>query len=119
MKLIPTADDPDGQLFHRLVSENNLIEMGVYRVLYGWRVRAGFIGNGSYNLDWCGGGDWKDVERLYSLCFAVLSNRSESINCFKNLPPFSKIKPFHLDRDFVKVVSKEVGDFSLIILGNG
>ena len=80
MKLIPAPDDPyETMMTNRLVSENGLVEMGVYRVLYGYRVKAGFVGDAGSVLDWCGGGNWKDVERLYSLCKAILERKSESL----------------------------------------
>ena len=44
MKLSYAPDDLRTMLCHRHVSENGLVEIGVYRVAYGWRVRAGFVG---------------------------------------------------------------------------
>ena len=117
MKLIPAPDDPyETMMTNRLVSEKGLVEMGVYRVLYGYRVKAGFVGDAGSVLDWCGGGNWKDVERLYSLCKAILERKSESKKCFKGLPPFSLVKPFYNDANFVKLVGEEAGDFSLVSL---
>lgn len=108
MKLEIAPDDLHStMLFHRRVSENGLVEMGVYRVMFGWRVRAGFVGKMSCALDWCGGGNWTDVERLYSLCFSILSNKQENYQCFDDLPPISMIKPFYLDHDFVKIVGEK------------
>lgn len=116
MKFKPAPEDACTMMFNRLVSENELVEIGCFRVGYGWRVRAGFVGDPCVFLDWCAGANWKDVERLYSLCFAVLSNREENRECFNGLPPYSKIKPFFLDLDFVEVVGKEAGDFTLMKL---
>ena len=116
MKLQPAPLDPDSMLFHRLVSENGLVEMGVYRVMYGYRVRAGFVGDMGSVLDWCGGGNWKDVERLYSLCKAILEQQPETKSCFNDLPPNSMIKPFYKDVDFVRVVGEKAGEFSLVSL---
>jgi hypothetical protein len=117
MKLNSAPDDlHDTLLFHRRVSEKGLVEMGVYRVAYGWRVRAGFVGEMGCVLDWCGGGNWKDVERLYSLCHAILLSKKEDRQCFDDLPHYSTIKPFYLDLEFVKIVGEKAGDFSLIEL---
>ena len=116
MKLNPASNDPDTMMSHRLVSKNGLVEMGVYRVMYGFRVRAGFVGDMGCVLDWCGGGNWKDVERLYSLCAAILSQKEESKNCFDGLPYWSTIKPFYNDEDFVRKVGEEAGEFTLISL---
>ena len=68
--------------FHRLGSENGLVEMYVYPVMFGWRVRAGFVGSMSVELDWCAGDDWENVERPYSICHAILSNRLEDREAF-------------------------------------
>lgn len=116
MNLKPAPYDPITMLVHRLVSENELVEMGVYRVLYGFRVRAGFVGDAGPVLDWCGGGNWKDVERLYSICKAVLLQREESKSCFRDLPPWSMVKPFYKDPNFLETVMEKAGDFSLISL---
>lgn len=116
MKFRIVEDDTDKLLIFRRLSENNLVEIGVHRVLFGYRVKAGFANEGFCYLDWCAGGNWKDVERLYSLCYAILSKRDENRNCFDELPGTSIIKPFYLDLDFVEKVSKEAGDFELIIL---
>lgn len=118
MKFKSAPEDAYNKMFHRHVSENELVEIGVYRVAYGWRVRAGFLGDPCVCLDWCGGGNWADVERLYSLCFAVLLKREENIHCFEGLPSHSMIKPFYLDLDFVQIVGKEAGDFQLMTLKN-
>lgn len=114
---MPAPDDlHHTMLFHRLVSQNGLVEFGVYRVVYGWRVRACFVGDCGATLDWCGGGNWKDVERLYSICHAILVQREESRECFDGIPPWSHIKPFYLDLEFVKKVGRLAGDFPLLTL---
>lgn len=94
--------------------------MGVYPVLYGFRVRAGYCTEDGCSLDWCGGGNWKDVERLYSLCKAVLEKREETprrvIDVFDGLPGWSIIKPFFKDKEFVRIVGEQAGNFQLISL---
>lgn len=120
MKLNPAPDDHYAtMLFHRQVSENGLVEMGVYRVAYGWRVRAGFVGDMGCVLDWCGGGNWKDVERLYSICYAILLGKEANRQCFDDLPHYSTIKPFFLDHDFTKtVVELASKNFELMTLAS-
>ena len=121
MKLLPAPNDGYTGLTHQLVSENNFVRMGVFRVAYGHRVRAGFCDDkAGVHLDWCGGGRWEDVERLYSLTKAILLGRKEDRDCFAGLPPFSMVKPFFLDLDFVKVVSETADEkFDLISLKKG
>jgi len=119
MKFSPAPDDPEitGQ-FHRLVSENGVIAIGVYRVMYGFRVRAGKAKDlMGCTLDWCGGGNWQDVERLYSLAVSILSQREESPSCFDGLPTCSEVKPFFLDECFTKTLAEAAGpDLELIKL---
>lgn len=98
-------DDLHNKLFCRRVSSNVLIEIGVYRVLYGYRVRAGFVGALSCSLDWCAGANWSQVESLYTMCLAVLSSREEDRNCFDGIPPHSIVKPYFNDPEFLKDVA--------------
>ena len=52
MKFIPAEDTED--IYQRLVSEDGKIEMGIYPVIFGYRVRAGYVGSMICQLDWCG-----------------------------------------------------------------
>lgn len=115
MKLVSAPPDRSNLLFHRLVSESGRIEVCVYPVAYGHRVRVGYTNSGCCVLDWCGGGRWSDVERLYSLAVAILSRRQEE-GCFDGLPTMSRVKPFYLDEEFVRVVGHEAGEFELLKL---
>lgn len=111
MKFHPVPNDDENGLTHCLHSENDHVRIGVWRVMYGFRVRAGYLHDlGGCTLDWCAGGNWKDVERLYSLCAAILSQRDESEDVFKGIPRISAIKPFYSDTEFVSLVSKLAGD---------
>jgi hypothetical protein len=116
MKFKQATDDPNNGLSYRLVSENDLVEIGAYKVMFGWRVRAGFCGSSVCELDWCGGAEWKDVERLYSLCVAILSKKEENSFCFDGVPPYSNKKPFFKDKAFIEICSNLAGDFSLLSL---
>lgn len=86
--------------YERLVSEDGTIEIGIYPVMFGYRVRAGFIGGFSTELDWCGGDNQTQVELLYSIAKSIL----ESQGNFNGMPPFSKIKPFFKDEEFIDKV---------------
>lgn len=116
MNFIERPSDPHFQWTHYRVSEEGGVHIGVHRVLYGFRVRAGYRGDklGCY-CDWCGGANWKDVERLYSLCLAILSQREEPgdnwrhAEVFEGMPPVSSIKPFYLDEEFTKKVTQLAG----------
>ncbi len=115
MKFVQAEDDE--VVSNRRISENGIVQIVVYPVMYGHRVRIGFCSDPwFYHLDWCGGGNWKDVERLYSIALGILSLREETENCFDDLPTKSSIKPFYLDDDFIKIITEKAGDFQLIEL---
>ncbi len=111
---------PDNQLFclsNFVVSENNLVYIGVYPVIFGYRVRAGFVDDlTTCRLDWCAGGVWEDVERLYSLCYSILENRDENTSCFDEIPAYSERKPFYNDLKFVTTLNKHLSDVTLLKL---
>lgn len=118
MKLIPSKDDP-GSLYKRLISEDGKIEMGIYPVIFGFRVRAGRIessGHSSwYDLDWCGGDDIKQIQLLYTICRTILEKRDSSSSLFSGLPPASRVKPFWKDEEFTDIITKAAGNLSPII----
>jgi len=87
-----TEDMP--HLTNRKVS--GTIELGVYRVLFGYRVRAGYIGNGYCDIDYCCGDDPVMISRVYSAVLTILSNRDE-IYAFKDFP-IQNSKPMVNDR---------------------
>ena len=99
------ADDHNNKLFCRRVSEGGTVEIGVFRVLYGYRVRAGFVGAISFNLDWCAGANWIEVESLYTMCLQILMDRKEQPSCFDGMPPCSTIKPYRNDHEFLRQVA--------------
>lgn len=99
--------------YERLISEDGRIEMGIYPVAFGYRVRAGYVGNQWSEIDWCGGADQGQVEMLYSIAKNILENHGS----FSGLPIASKIKPFFHDGDFVETIhSKVTKPFELIKL---
>ncbi len=53
----------------------DIIEIGIYPVIYGYRVRAGVIGDGYVYLDYCAGADQKQVENIYSMVETIINSR--------------------------------------------
>lgn len=116
MNLKPALDDLETMVIHRMISENGIVEIGVYKVIFGWRVRAGFCGDAFCQIDWCGGDNWENVERLFSICHSILTKRDEDKNCFNGIPETSRIKPFYNDLNFLIDVLEKAGDFEIIKL---
>lgn len=98
------AEDLDdcGATGNRLVSAGGLVEIMTYRVLYGWRVRAGFVGLMACEIDLCGGADWPCVVDLYSIVLDVLRQRPEDRECFDGIPCTTLVKPVFRDADFLE-----------------
>ena len=94
----------DNDLYQRLVTDDGRIEMGIYPVIFGYRVRAGYVDRMSYELDWCGGDKQEDLELLYS----IMKNILEKNNSFTGVPMKSTIKPFYNDHLFVDFINSLV-----------
>lgn len=113
MKFIAAEDDEENLLFQRLVSEDGKIEIAVHPVMFGYRVRAGYVGRGWTEIDWCAGDKHPHVEFLYSVIKNILENKGN----FEGVPTHSNIKPYYKDLEFVDAVVKlTVGDLEIIKL---
>ena len=66
------APDDENMIFRQVL---NGLEIGVYPVMFGFRIRAGVIGDGWCDLDYCAGNDIKEVENIYSLCISIMNKR--------------------------------------------
>ena len=86
-------DDNNNLLTHRMTSGR--VEIGVYRVIFGYRVRAGYIGNGYVHIDYCCGADQEWIRRVYAAVLTILSARDEA-NAFKGFP-VQTVKPMSED----------------------
>lgn len=104
MKFIEAEDNVEAGLYQRMISDDNKIEMGIYPVLFGYRIRAGYVGDCAYHIDWCAGNDQKIITLLYS----ILKNILESGFDMKKLPGSSAIKPFYNDVAFTSFVNSLV-----------
>lgn len=71
------------------------VEIGVYRVIFGYRVRAGYIGNGFCHIDYCCGDNPEWIRRVYAAVLTVLTARTED-NAFDGFPQ-QTVKPMSED----------------------
>lgn len=70
---------PDNEdMIFRQVREN--IEIGVAPMIYGYRIRANILGEGSCWIDYCAGSDVKEVENIYSLVISIMNKRMDEFN---------------------------------------
>ena len=96
--------EPNINWAYREVSDGNFIEIGIYPVLYGMRVRAAFVGNQWSDIDWCCGLNQQTMNYAFSLLKYVLGQREENRDAFKGLPTHSRIKPFTSDLEFLAIL---------------
>ena len=96
-------DDLKNELSNRYEYEDGKIEFGIYKVLFGYRIRAGFVGSSSCEIDWCCGDNNFHVSFLYNLVKEYLES-FEGSNPFLELPICSKIKPYYKDEDFMNII---------------
>lgn len=100
MELIPNEHK---DLLCRLVSKDGKIEMGIWPVMYGMRIRAGFLEPGCthslfYKLDYCAGADQLWMQQIYSLVKSILEHREVDTNAFNGFPA-QIVKPMIKDFD--------------------
>lgn len=96
MKFNPYTTELDEGLLFKSVSECGRIEIGVYPVLFGFRIRAGFAGNMWYGIDYCCGSEQEDVEFIYTMTRNILEQQEFSQDIFKVFP-YQERKPFFTD----------------------
>lgn len=114
MRWTREADDLANMMFFRHVFENprgENIEIGVFPVMFGYRVRIGYVGSGFLEVDWCAGPGQENVERLYSLAFARLE-RAPFFD-HNDWPGTTAVKPIFNDELWSLLVA-EVGDHQYI-----
>lgn len=103
---------PDTEyLKSRYVDLNHNIEVGIYPVLFGWRVHAGRIGSGCYELDYCCGNTQQYVNLILSLVMSILQKNDANFRIF----PFQEQKPVFNDQKCFARLIELAGDFDIVI----
>lgn len=91
-----TAPDFENGIHERRVSPDGKRFVGIYQVLYGYRIRAGYVGSSTVEIDWCCG----DVHAMVVLTYQM------ALTClyigipFNELPSYSVKKPWYKDNNF-------------------
>ena len=103
MKFVKAKDNED--LFFRHVSDDGKLEIGIWRVLFGFRIRCGFVGEGYCCLEYCCG----DSEDLVAKMFHTLKVAVEKVNPqtpvdFDEAFPVQSKKPIFLDPECFKAI---------------
>lgn len=98
-----------GQPYWHRLGIDGQIHLQSYRVLYGWRLRAGYVSDRlGYTLDWClGDRDCNSAAFQYTaaaLVHRIDENWQAGRGHFHGLPPVSSVKPLFRDPEFVAQV---------------
>lgn len=71
MQLFKDAPATENFAYRKTCGE---IEVGLYPVMYGgWRIRAGVIGQGYCEVDYCAGSKSEDVKQLFSIIIGIIT----------------------------------------------
>ena len=81
--------------------------IGKYRVLFGYRLRAGELYSSSCDIDLCCG-DSKELYDKARLVYGIkmVSNIEKGKPIFDGLRASSEIKPYHNDKEYMEWLSK-------------
>lgn len=98
----PTTED---FLIHRLTSENNVWEVGIYPVLFGIRVAANPVGEIAYTINYCCGNNPEFSLVLLATVVGILESLPESISEreVSRLFPTYKVRPIDKDECWIKL----------------
>jgi len=92
------------------VSKDGKYEIGIYVVMYGFRIRAGYAGKLWVELDYCAGSDLVMVNLLYHAILTLLTDRiSKGENPFKDLP-IQDVKPMINDPECLAKLLEVIKD---------
>lgn len=90
-------DNTDSGLVEKIVS--NRFQVGIYPVIFGMRVRAGYKDSYVYNIDYCCQMNKQYLDLIYSIVIHILYNHHNEENPF-NYFPYQNKKPFFEDENF-------------------
>lgn len=117
MSQFRNVDDNENYIYRRVRKVGTLpkIEIGVYPVMFGYRIRVGMVGSWAVELDYCAGAQQEDVENIYALTMAVLNKNMNKIQPFHRIRdifegfPRQDVKPMFNDPDCFNELTKAAG----------
>ncbi len=85
--MIDAPNDIENGMFRRKVSEDGKYEIGIHPVLFGYRIRSGFVGDQYCFTDYCCIKDTGLLEITYNCLMAIMQTRiANNEPVFDNLP---------------------------------
>lgn len=95
-RLLKSAPDRQEDLLFNIISDGK-VEMGIHHVIFGYRIRAGYVGNQWVEWDWCCGDNNFLVSLTYGIACILLT---EGVD-FRDVPSHSRVKPWNKDEAFM------------------
>src|SRR5688572_28895435 len=94
----------EGLLTDAIYSTYKNLWVGKLKMLFGYRLRAGYLNNNlCCELDICCGPLKKFYDELHHKVLLIINNNPLH-QPFRNIPPSSKIKPYYNDIDFCNCI---------------
>jgi hypothetical protein len=76
--MIDAKDDLENGMFRRKVTADGKYEIAIHPVLFGFRIRAGVVGDAGPTLDYCCVTDVQLIQMTYNCVMAVMNEREVS-----------------------------------------
>lgn len=97
-------DDPIEKFYNRYeaIVDGRAVWVGLYQVMFGWRVVMSYTGDNGYLVNWCCG----DNQAVIALTQKVLMNLLERGVPIRDIPFCSDIKPWPNDQKFIDRIDK-------------
>jgi hypothetical protein len=105
--------DKNSGLYKRKTSSDGVYEIGIYPVIFGFRIRAGFVGRMWCELDYCAGADLTMINLLYNIVVTIMSKRIEqNENPFAGFPK-QDVKPMINDPECLQKMMELFKDYKI------
>lgn len=101
LKRVP--DHTENGMFFRHETEDGKWEVGIYPVLYGFRIRAGEVGSCMCRLDMCIGDNWLLMYAIFPIVCNIIEQRGHVPDIREW--PAAQIKPVWKDPEYMVQLS--------------
>jgi len=108
LNLVESENDftKENNILTPLIDEDLEIFLGKFRVMFGYRLRGGYLGECYCELDICCGSESEIYDSMLNKVKEIIKyNVSQNKEPFKNIPTYSKIKPYFKDEEFLSKIN--------------
>lgn len=105
-KFIKVEDDKYLSNRHEIIINGRRFEVGIWKVIFGFRIRGGYVNSGMITFDWCCGANPAVIQATQKVLMDLIERGTD----FQIMPKYSDIKPWPNDLEFAKKVDELYGD---------